>query len=87
MVVIGATGCGEMRPVTLPNGHQGYALRCSGTHNDFGDCKNEALELCHGPYQFVDENGKRVGDIVAPVGQSAVLSGTQRTLFAECVPQ
>jgi hypothetical protein len=89
VIVVAVSGCAApglgTRPVSLPDGQQGYALKCSGTLRDFGDCMNEAAEACHGPYQIVDENGEHVGGVVAPVGNGAAfVHAIHRTMIVEC---
>lgn len=88
--IVCATGCvAPMRPVMLPDGQQGYALKCSGTHHDFGDCMNEAAEACHGPYQILEENGEHVGSVAmaTPMGNGVGAVGVHaihRTMIVEC---
>jgi len=77
------------KPVTLPNGHQGYAVHCNGTHHDVGDCMNEAAQTCGGPYQVLTENGETVGSVgmAMPAGNGATavtVHGIHRTMIFEC---
>jgi hypothetical protein len=77
------------RPVALPNGQQGYDIRCNGTHHDVGDCMNEAARACGGPYHVVTQTGEDVGaaamGMPAGSGTSAVMvRGIHRNLIVEC---
>lgn len=67
-----SAACVSERPVALPNGTQGYAIRCPGAARDISDCMNEAAKVCGGKYQIVDREGNVVGGAAAPVGNGAV---------------
>jgi len=71
--------------VSLPDGHQGYTIRCPGAAHDIGDCMNEAGKVCGGPYQIVTANGEAVGGAAVAAGNSAMfVSAIHRTLVVEC---
>jgi hypothetical protein len=77
--------CVTEHSVALPNGTQGYAIRCPGTARDIGDCMNEAANICDGKYQILDRDGNVVGGAAAPVGNGAVwVQGVHRTLIVSC---
>jgi|HubBroStandDraft_1064217.scaffolds.fasta_scaffold156632_1 hypothetical protein len=80
------TGCVTERPVALPNGKQGYAIRCPGAARDISDCMNEAARICAGPYQIVTANGEQVGGAVVGTGPGSgvFVAGIHRTLIVEC---
>jgi hypothetical protein len=83
--VVAISGCVTSRPVALPNGTQGYAIRCPGAARDISDCMNEAARLCGGKYQILDRDGNTAGGVVTPVGNSAVFfQGVHRTLIVNC---
>ena len=81
------SGCVTSRPVALPDGRQGFAIRCPGAARDIGDCMNEAARICGGKYQVVTRDGLVAGGVVAPVGNGAVfVQGVYRTLIVSCGP-
>ena len=80
-------GCVTSRPVALPDGRQGFAIKCPGAARDIGDCMNEAARVCGGKYQVITRDGLVAGGVVAPVGNSAVfVQGVHRTLIVSCGP-
>jgi hypothetical protein len=83
MVLI--SGCVTERPVALPNGTQGYAIRCPGAARDISDCMNEAAKVCGGKYQILDRDGNVVGGAAVSTGNGAVwVQGVHRTLIVSC---
>jgi hypothetical protein len=79
------SGCVTSRPVALPNGTQGYAIRCPGAARDIADCMNKAAEVCGGKYQVVDRDGNVAGGAIVPIGNGAVFAqGVHRTLIVSC---
>ena len=79
------SGCVTARPVALPNGTQGYAIRCPGAARDISDCMNEAARVCGGKYQILDREGNVVGGAAVPAGNGAVwVQGIHRTLIVSC---
>ena len=78
-------GCVTERPVALPNGTQGWAIRCPGAARDISDCMNEAARICGGKYQILDRDGAAVGGAAIASGNSAVfMNGIHRTLIVSC---
>jgi hypothetical protein len=92
VIAVGASlllvaGCISSSTVALPDGHQGYTIRCPGAAHDIGDCMNEAAKICAGPYQIVTANGEAVGGAAIAAGNSAMfVSAIHRTLIVECGP-
>lgn len=83
--VVAFSGCVTSRHVALPNGTQGYAIKCPGAARDISDCMNEAARVCGGKYQILDRDGNMAGGVVAPVGNGAVfVQGVRRTLIISC---
>jgi hypothetical protein len=84
-VVVLGSGCVTSKPVALPNGTQGYAIRCPGAARDISDCMNEAAKVCGGKYQILDRDGNVVGGAAFATGNSAVwVQGIHRTLIVSC---
>ena len=79
------SGCVTARLVALPNGTQGYAIRCPGAARDISDCMNEAAKVCGGKYQILDRDGNVVGGAAVATGNGAVwVQGVRRTLIVSC---
>jgi hypothetical protein len=79
------SGCVTSRPVALPNGTQGYAIRCPGAARDIADCMNKAAEVCGGKYQVIDRDALVAGGVVTSVGNGAVYAqAVHRTLIVSC---
>ena len=84
-LTLALTACVTAKPVALPSGHQGYAIRCPGAARDISDCMNKAAEVCGGAYQIVDRESESSGGAVMPVGNSAVfVNGRHRTMIVSC---
>jgi hypothetical protein len=80
------SACVTARPVSLPNGTQGYDIRCPGGARDISDCMNKAAEVCGGKYEILDRDGNVVGGAaVATSPNSAVwVQGIHRSLIVSC---
>ncbi len=73
------------KPVSLPSGEQGIAVRCSGAARSWSDCMNAAGAACGGAYDIVSENGESVGGMAAPVGNSAMfVHAIHREMIVSC---
>jgi hypothetical protein len=78
---------GVVGPVSLPNGQQGLAVRCSGTHHDWSDCMNAAGAACAGAYDVISQNGETVGGmaVASPATNSAVMvHAIHREMIVQC---
>jgi hypothetical protein len=78
-------GCVSERPIALPNGTDGWAIRCPGAPRNISDCLNEAAKICGGKYQILDRDGSVIGGAAVAAGNGAVfISGIGRTLIVSC---
>jgi hypothetical protein len=85
--LLALSGCVTHRPVALPDGRQGFAIRCPGAARDISDCMNETAKLCGGKYQVVTQDGAVVGGVFTPIGNGGVfVQGVHRTLIVGCGP-
>lgn len=75
-LVVILAGCAVVKPMTLPNGHQGFHIYCGGSGRDWSDCYEAATKTCNGPYGIVDRTG---GSSFTPYGPV-----TDRELMVEC---
>jgi hypothetical protein len=73
------------KTVSLPDGQQGLAVSCSGTHHSWSDCMNAAGAACGGGYDIISQNGETVGGAAVPVGNSAVFAhAIHREMIVSC---
>jgi hypothetical protein len=76
---------GVVGPVSLPNGQQGLAVRCSGARHNWSDCMNAAGAACGGAYDVISQNGETVGGMAAGNVNSAVLvHAIHREMIVQC---
>ena len=68
-------------PVTGPDGHQAYVLKCSGYMRDRQDCLIKAGQLCPTGYSVVDDNSSTNGAIVTG---STVIIAKREYLTISC---
>jgi hypothetical protein len=79
LAVCGCVSSPRHQNIALPDGRQGYAVRCNGNHHGWGDCMNKAADLCDGgPYDVYGQNQS--------TGQLAVLTSNQSNLQGYSVP-
>ena len=49
------TGCAAtVKPVTTPNGQQGFYIECGGSAEDWTSCYQAAAKVCRGKYTIID---------------------------------
>lgn len=68
-------GCTRARPVTAPDGGQGYAIDCSGIQHQLADCYARATKACPSGYNVLSR------DLT-----SSVLNPFQRSMLVSCRP-
>lgn len=79
------SGCVTARPVALPDGSQGFSIRCDGAARDVSSCMNKAAEVCGGPYKVVAGSNELNGGVIAPVGNGSVfVAGRHRNVIVAC---
>lgn len=79
------SGCVTFKPVSLPSGRQGFAIDCSGGEHNISDCMNKAAEVCHGPYQMLNQDGSIAAAGIVPVGRGGMIVAMQRrVLIVDC---
>lgn len=79
------SGCVTARPVALPNGSQGFSIRCDGPARDVSSCMNKAAEICGGPYKIVTGSSESNGGAIAPVGNAGIfVAGRSRNMIVAC---
>ena len=83
------SGCAS-RNVALPDGKQGYSVRCNGNHNGWGDCMNKAAEVCDGGPYDVYARDQSTGRITMLTANQSNLQGysvpmRRREMIFSCV--
>jgi hypothetical protein len=71
-------GCAvpTVKPMTTPNGQQGFFVSCDGSADDWTTCYAEATKACAGKYTLVDRNESSTSTTYGPL--------VRRNLIAEC---
>jgi hypothetical protein len=78
-------GCVTASPVALPDGSQGFSIRCDGATRDVSSCMNKAAEVCGGPYKIVTGSNESNGGVITPVGNGAMfVAGRHRNMIVAC---
>jgi hypothetical protein len=73
------------KPVSLPNGQQGLAIKCSGTRHNWSDCMNAAGVACGGAYDVISQNGESVGGMAMPARNSTLWAhAIHREMIVQC---
>ena len=70
-------GCAvpTVKPMTTPNGQQGFFVSCDGSADDWTTCYAEATKACAGKYTLVDRNESSTPTAYGPL--------VRRNLIAE----
>ena len=71
-------GCAAptVKPMTTPNGQQGFFISCDGSADDWTTCYAEATKACAGKYTLIDRNESSTPTAYGPL--------VRRNLIAEC---
>lgn len=78
-VVAAATlaGCtANVRPMTTPEGKQGFLVECDGSADSWATCYEAATKACAGKYSVIDRNESSTPTAYGPL--------VRRNLIAEC---
>ncbi len=65
-----------VKPMTTPNGGQGFFVSCDGSADDWTTCYAEATKACAGKYALIDRN-----ESSTPTAYGLLV---RRNLIAEC---
>ena len=66
----------SVKPMTTPNGKEGFLISCDGYADDWTTCYEAATKSCKGKYQIVDRNESSTATAYGPL--------VRRYLIAEC---
>ncbi len=70
-------GCAAVvKPMTTPEGKQGFFVSCDGSGDDWTSCYEAASKACQGKYNVVDRNESSTPTQYGPI--------VRRNLIAEC---
>lgn len=77
-IVFLLSGCAApiVKPMTTPNGGQGFFVSCDGSADDWTTCYAEATKACAGKYALIDRNESSTPTAYGPL--------VRRNLIAEC---
>ena len=75
--VLGLSGCAAVvKPMTTPDGKQGFLVSCDGSADNWSSCYEAATKACQGKYNVVDRNENSTPTQYGPI--------VRRNLIAEC---
>ncbi len=81
------SGCASSEPTFTANGKRGHSIDCSGEFSSWGDCFEEAGEICKAKgYRVLEKIGDKQSSIYA---DKDILSGSSsytRSLIIQCTP-
>lgn len=71
------TGCAAtVKPITTPDGKQGFYIACDGSADDWTTCYTSATQACGGKYAVVDRNETSTATPYGPL--------VRRNMIIEC---
>jgi hypothetical protein len=72
------SGCAatKVKPMTTPEGKQGFLISCDGSADDWSSCYEAATKACQGRYNLIDRNESSTPTPYGPL--------VRRNLIAEC---
>lgn len=76
VIFLAACAAPKVKPMTTPNGGQGFFVSCDGSADDWTTCYAEATKACAGKYTLVDRNESSTPTAYGPL--------VRRNLIAEC---
>jgi hypothetical protein len=70
-------GCAAtVKPMTTPEGKQGFLVECDGSADSWASCYEAAIKACQGKYNVIDRNESSTPTAYGPL--------VKRNLIAEC---
>ena len=70
-------GCAAtIKPMTTPEGKQGFLVECDGSADSWASCYEAATKACQGKYNVIDRNESSTSTAYGPL--------VRRNLIAEC---
>lgn len=70
-------GCAAtVKPMTTPEGKQGFLVECDGSADSWASCYEAATKACQGKYSVIDRN-----ESSTPTAYGSLV---RRNLIAEC---
>jgi len=77
VVAVAMTGCAAtVKPMTTPEGKQGFLVECDGSADSWASCYEAATKACQGKYSVIDRNESSTPTAYGPL--------VRRNLIAEC---
>lgn len=77
IVAVAMTGCAAtVKPMTTPEGKQGFLVECDGSADSWASCYEAAAKACQGKYSVIDRNESSTPTAYGPL--------VRRNLIAEC---
>ncbi|GAA0696184.1 hypothetical protein ISN75_06720 [Dyella marensis] len=85
LVGIGAlSGCVTSKPMMMPSGQQGFAIKCPGAARDITDCYEKAAAVCPKGYDVVNQASESKAFVTASNGNLFGATGANRSIMVIC---
>jgi hypothetical protein len=76
-ISVAVVGCAAtVKPMTTPEGRQGFLVECDGSADNWSSCYEAAAKACQGKYNLIDRNESSTPTAYGPL--------VRRNLIAEC---
>lgn len=85
LVLIVLAGCATSKPIFLPSGQRGFAIKCDGSARSWNGCYELAGRMCGAAgYDIVNRQGESSPSVVA--NQYGLIAGdtVHRSLLIAC---
>ena len=84
-LVFALAGCTAAKPITTPDGRQGYTVECSGRLLSWEDCFERAAEICKGEsYDVFTRVGEQSALVDAEPQHLSSSTTTSRSMVIAC---
>jgi hypothetical protein len=78
-------GCADSEPTFTSSGEKGYSIDCSGGDSSWGDCYEEAGEVCGTRgYRILEKMGDKKSSIFVDKNSLSSRSTNNRNLIIQC---
>lgn len=87
MAIVGVatlSGCVTSKPMMMPSGQQGFAIKCPGAARDITDCYEKAATVCPKGYEIVNQDRETKAFVSASNGNLFGGTGASRSLMIVC---
>jgi hypothetical protein len=85
LLTLALTGCTSAKPITTPDGRQGFTVGCSGNTLSWEDCFERAAEICGGrSYDVFTSKGEESALVAAEPQPLSDKTAKARSMVIAC---